>query len=85
MNAIQTHCDHKVRLLRNELHGLIENHGLAEVLDRLADAVDNQRQLDAGKAYAPAWSNVANLLEKATDAAIDVTVARLHDGEPRWK
>lgn len=71
--------------LQYELNYLILRANLAELLDRLADLVHLQSNLEAESAVEEAWNEVGLHLERAVEAALKVATMKAEKDTPAWR
>jgi hypothetical protein len=62
----------KARTLKFQIFMLIEKYGLPEVLDRLADLVDEQSRLKPNHSRSQAWDDLTTHLERATHQSLEI-------------
>ena len=73
------------RLLRDDIHQLIMEFSLHEVLDRFAEMTHNQRELSQNEAIATEWNDLCSLLEKATEQALVIAELKHREGDNVWE
>jgi hypothetical protein len=64
---------------------LADRHGLAELLDRLADLISSQARLDEDADCKQEWDRITNLLEAATSHALTVATMKNDRNAAWWK